>query len=91
LNLPVAKQFMIYADIAKGSDEEELFLLMKWTRGNQLIRLEDRSVLVNTSKSMKNSKKEYVTYDLKTEETERFRSKYHYCVIKSSKTEIRQE
>jgi hypothetical protein len=29
LNLPVAKQFMIYADIAKGSDEEELFLLMK--------------------------------------------------------------
>jgi hypothetical protein len=57
-----------------------------------LIRLEDRSVLVNMSKSMKNSKKDYVTCELKkTEETERFCSKYHYCVIKSSKTEIRQE
>ena len=29
MNLPAARQFMIYADIAKGSDEEELFLLMK--------------------------------------------------------------
>ena len=29
MNLPAARQFMIYADITKGSDEEELFLLMK--------------------------------------------------------------